>query len=54
MAKPEIDYHQRTTTDPNVMVGKPVVGGSRIPVERVPRHLADNSDVNDLFEAFPH
>ena len=33
------------------MVGKPVVKGTRIPVERVLAHLADNPDVNELFEA---
>jgi uncharacterized protein (DUF433 family) len=36
------------------MVGKPVVKGTRIPVERVIQHLADNPDLNDLFLAFPH
>ena len=36
------------------MAGKPVVKGTRVPVERVIQHLADNPDVNDLFQAFPH
>ena len=43
----------RITIDPKVMVGKPVVRGTRIPVERVLAHLADNPDLDDLFEAFP-
>jgi uncharacterized protein (DUF433 family) len=34
------------------MVGKPVVRGTRIPVERVIAHLEEN-DRADLFEAFP-
>ena len=34
------------------MVGKPVVKGTRIPVERVLAHLEEN-DRADLFEAFP-
>ena len=42
----------RITVDPDVMVGKPVVTGTRIPVERVLRHLEEN-DKADLFEAFP-
>jgi uncharacterized protein (DUF433 family) len=54
MAKPEFDERGRITTDPDVMVGKPVVRGTRIPVGRVLQHLADNPDVNDLFAAFPH
>jgi uncharacterized protein (DUF433 family) len=46
--------HDRIITDPAVMVGKPVVKGTRIPVERVIAHLAENPDLPDLFEAFPH
>jgi uncharacterized protein (DUF433 family) len=34
------------------MAGKPVVKGTRIPVERVLAHLAETS-MQDLFEAFP-
>ena len=39
--------------DPEIMVGKPVVKGTRIPVERVIAHLAHNPDLNDLFAAYP-
>jgi uncharacterized protein (DUF433 family) len=35
------------------MVGKPVVRGTRIPVERVVAHLAHNPDLEDLFGAYP-
>jgi uncharacterized protein (DUF433 family) len=35
------------------MVGKPVVKGTRIPVERVLAHLAQTPDVDDLFAAYP-
>ena len=44
--------HERITTKPNVMAGKPVVTGTRIPVERVLRHLEEH-DRADLFAAFP-
>ncbi len=54
MAKERVAHENRIVIDPEVMVGKPVVKGTRIPVERVIQHLADNPDVNDLFEAFPH
>ena len=53
MAQEKLDYMDRITTDPLVMVGKPVVRGTRIPVERVLAHLADNPDLDDLFSAFP-
>lgn len=44
--------HDRIVEDPAIMVGKPVIKGTRIPVERVLRHLEEN-DRADLFEAFP-
>lgn len=47
-------YLDRISQDPNVMVGKPVVKGTRIPVERILAHLAETPDFADLFEAFPH
>ena len=43
----------RITKDPAVMVGKPVVAGTRIPVERVIAHLAQNPDLDNLFAAYP-
>jgi uncharacterized protein (DUF433 family) len=46
-------YKDRITTNPQVMVGKPVVKGTRIPVERVVAHLANNPDLDDLFAAYP-
>ena len=44
--------NDRITTNPRVMTGKPVVKGTRIPVERVLAHLADNPNLIDLFAAF--
>jgi uncharacterized protein (DUF433 family) len=46
-------YNDRITSNPHVMVGKPVVKGTRIPVERVVAHLANNPDLTDLFAAYP-
>ncbi len=45
-------YGDRISQDPEIMVGKPVVKGTRIPVDRVLHHLAEN-DRADLFAAFP-
>ena len=36
------------------MVGKPVVKGTRIPVELVLAHLAHNPDLHELFATYPH
>jgi uncharacterized protein (DUF433 family) len=53
MADEQQTYKDRITSNLDVMVGKPVVKGTRIPVERVVAHLANNPDMNDLFAAYP-
>jgi uncharacterized protein (DUF433 family) len=53
MADIQHTYNDRITTDPTIMVGKPVVKGTRIPVELVVAHLANNPDLNTLFAAYP-
>jgi uncharacterized protein (DUF433 family) len=53
MAAEQQIYKDRITTNPQVMVGKPVVKGTRIPVELVLAHLAENPDLTDLFAAYP-
>lgn len=53
MAKKQRVYADRITQDPRIMVGKPVVKGTRIPVELVLAHLEENPDLEDLFAAFP-
>ncbi len=50
---PHNDYRDRIEQDPEIMVGKPVVKGTRIPVSAVLQHLADNSDTTELLAAFP-
>ncbi len=54
MKEKQTNYQERIVQDPNIMVGKPVVKGTRVPVERVIQHLAENPDLQNLFEAFPH
>ena len=41
----------RITINPRVMVGKPVVKGTRIPVERVVAHLANNPDLREWIDS---
>ena len=43
----------RIITDPAILVGKPIVRNTRIPVEMVLRHLAENPDTTELLAAFP-
>lgn len=42
------------TIDPEVMVGKPVIKGTRMPVELVLAKLSGNPSVGDLLADYPH
>ena len=44
----------RISIDPAVMVGKPVVRGTRVPVELVLGFLAAKPDLGELLAAYPH
>jgi len=46
--------HDRITTDPDVMFGKPVIDGTRIPVERLLRKLGAGRSVASILEDHPH
>lgn len=43
----------RIEVNPRVMLGKPVIRGTRIPVELLLRKLADGATEADLLEAYP-
>ena len=53
MSTERLRYQDRIVEDPNIMVGKPVVKGTRIPVELVLARLAANPDLNELFADYP-
>lgn len=53
MARERPTYHERIIQDPNIMVGKPVVKGTRVPVEKVLDQLAYKPDLKELFEIYP-
>jgi uncharacterized protein (DUF433 family) len=53
MTREQFPYHDRIIQDPQIMVGKPVVKGTRIPVELVLEELAFNPDLDELFAAHP-
>ena len=44
---------ERIEINPSVMLGKPVVRNTRIPVELVLRKLAEGATVADLLDAYP-
>ncbi len=51
MAKERLQ--DRIVVDPKIMVGKPVVRGTRIPVELVLKRLAEDLDIKTLFQSYP-
>jgi uncharacterized protein (DUF433 family) len=53
MTAERIAYRDRIVQEPRIMVGKPVVKGTRIPAEQVLGHLAHNPDLDELFAAYP-
>ncbi len=46
-------FKDRIIIDPEIMVGKPIVKGTRIPVELVLRRLAQDLNIETLLEAYP-
>ena len=44
---------ERISIDPKIMVGKPVIRGTRIPVELVVRMLVQGIPENDILEEYP-
>jgi uncharacterized protein (DUF433 family) len=44
----------RIVTDPKVMMGKPVIEGTRITVELVLTRLAEGRSVADIVKEYPH
>jgi uncharacterized protein (DUF433 family) len=46
-------YRSLITSDSNVMMGKPVVAGTRITVEHILEELAEGATTEDLLAAHP-
>jgi uncharacterized protein (DUF433 family) len=47
-------YHNRINIDPNIMLGKPVIKGTRIPVELIVRKIGEGAQIEDLLDAYPN
>ena len=43
----------RIEVNPRVMLGKPVIRGTRIPVELILRKLSEGATEDDLLDAYP-
>ena len=44
---------ERIEVNPKVMMGKPVIRGTRIPVELILRKISEGASEADLLEAYP-
>lgn len=45
--------HDRIEINPKIMLGKPVIRGTRIPVELIVRKFAEGADEKALLQAYP-
>jgi uncharacterized protein (DUF433 family) len=47
------DWKDRITVDPNVLVGKPIIRGTRISVDLLMDRLADGWTIEDITASYP-
>lgn len=45
---------ERIVVNPKIMVGKPVIRGTRIPVDAIIRRLAEGMSVREIMEEYPN
>jgi len=46
--------NDRVEINPAIMQGKPVIRGTRVPVELILRKLGEGAKEEDLLDAYPH
>ncbi|MBW8004051.1 MAG: DUF433 domain-containing protein [Planctomycetes bacterium] len=49
-----MNYRDRIGLNPDIMLGKPTIKGTRITVELILRKLAEGASERELLEAYPH
>lgn len=47
-------YHPRIERNPEIMVGKPVIKGTRVTVEQILRKLAGGMTFEEILQDHPH
>lgn len=47
-------YKDRITANPEIMLGKPIIKGTRITVELILRKLSEGMTIEELLQAYPH
>ena len=46
-------YNDRIVTDPDILLGKPVIKGTRISVELILEYLSRNPNLDEFFADYP-
>jgi len=49
-----IDYREHITVDYRIMLGKPIIKGTRITIALILKKLAEGMEIKDVIEAYPH
>ena len=49
-----MDWKNHIASDPSIMFGKPVIKGTRVPVETIIDKLAGGRTVEQLLKSYPH
>ncbi|MBI2175821.1 DUF433 domain-containing protein [Candidatus Woesearchaeota archaeon] len=49
-----MDFMKRIVVDPKVMAGKPVVKGTRIPVDAILQRIADGMTIDEILLDYPN
>ena len=52
--EPEEKLLNRIVVNPKVMVGKPVIKGTRIPVDAIIKRLAEGMSLREILEEYPN
>lgn len=49
-----MNWKDRIIVDPDILVGKPIIKGTRISVELILDRVADGWSTDDILAAYPH
>ena len=49
-----MNMEERIVVNPKIMVGKPIIKGTRIPVDAILKRLADGMSISDILEEYPN
>ena len=48
-----MNFEERIVKDPNILTGKPVIKGTRVPVDLILKKLAQNISIDEILKDFP-